>query len=146
MILTFEKANADDIAPVFDFCKEIIDKYEDLQNIDYERVLAWVRKKISDNIDEYRRVLADGALAGYYRTCFENGKTELDDLYILPKHQRKGIGTAVIEKCCAESELPVFLYVFIRNTEAVKLYKRLGFEVVETVRDSRYIMQRNKIK
>ena len=35
------------------------------------------------------------------------------------------------------------LYVFIKNQRAISLYRKLGFEVVETVRDSRFIMKRD---
>ena len=143
MNLYFERAKKEDIEPIYNFCRDIIYKYEDIDSIDLDKVLAWVKKKIENNIDEYVCVFEDRSKAGYYRAHSENGKTELDDLYIFPQYQRKGIGTRVIEKCCAEAAEPVFLYVFIRNTDAVKLYKRLGFEVVETIRDSRYIMQRN---
>jgi ribosomal protein S18 acetylase RimI-like enzyme len=54
----------------------------------------------------------------------------------------KGIGSEIIRKCVAETDLPVFLYVFIRNSRAVSLYKRMGFRVTKTVRDSRHIMEK----
>ena len=66
---------------------------------------------------------------------------ELDDLYIFPEYRNQQIGTKVIEKCLSETDLPVYLYVFIKNTKAVALYERLGFRVIETIKDSRYIMQ-----
>ena len=34
------------------------------------------------------------------------------------------------------------LYVFVQNQGAVSLYKRMGFQVVETIKDSRLIMKR----
>ena len=69
---------------------------------------------------------------------------ELDDLYVLPEYRRRGIGTMIIEKCCSESDLPIFLYVFSGNTGAVSLYQRLGFRITESVGGTRYIMQRDK--
>ncbi len=41
---------------------------------------------------------------------------------------------------------PVTLYVFIKNEKAVSLYERLGFVIVETIKDSRYIMKRDNRK
>lgn len=119
------------------------DRYEDLASIDYGKVLAWVRRKIEGNIGEYTRVLLNGEPAGYYRLCPAEGMMELDDLYILPQYQRRGIGTAVIKKCCGETNLPVMLYVFTRNSDAVSLYQRLGFRVTETVGATRCIMVKN---
>ena len=143
MDITYRKAEKVDIEAIYKFSEELIYRYEDTSAIDMARVLPWVRKKIENNIGEYTCILADGKKAGYYRVHTENEETEIDDLYLLPEYQRQGIGTSVIQKCCAESALPVFLYAFVKNHDAVRLYKRLGFEIAETVRETRYIMRRN---
>jgi len=141
MNLLFEKATMSDIESIYEFNKYLIDRYENIQNIDYDKVLKWVHKKIETYIDEYQRNLCDGELAGYYRFYQDGDKMELDDLYVFPEYRNQQIGTKVIEKCLAETDLPVYLYVFIKNTKAVALYERLGFRVIETIKDSRYIMQ-----
>ena len=142
MELTYEPARPEDIDAVFAFCKELIDAYEDVARIDYDEVLSWVRRKLAKRIGDYTRVLADGQLAGYYSFAPSGEKMELDDLYVLPAFRGRGIGTAVVERCCAQTGLPVFLYVFRRNARAVALYERLGFRVVEEVEETRLIMQR----
>ncbi len=38
------------------------------------------------------------------------------------------------------------LYVFIKNNRAVSLYKKLGFEVIDTIKDGRYIMKNENKK
>lgn len=142
MQLTYEQASAADVERIFALSKALIDQYEDVASIDYDKVLQWVRRKIEVQIGEYQRVLMDDALAGYVHFHPDGERMELDDLYILPEYQGMGIGTAVVEKCCAETEKPVYLYVFRRNEGAVRLYQRLGFEIVQEVGGSRYIMQR----
>ena len=67
---------------------------------------------------------------------------ELDDFYILPQFRGRGIGTAVLEKCIRESSLPIFLYVFTRNTGALNLYQRMGFRIAEQISSTRSIMRR----
>ncbi len=141
MTLTYEKAQAEDIPRIYDLCKQLIDQYENTAQIAYEKVLAWVGRKLEAQIDQYTAVFANGQKAGYYHFFRnEDGQMELDDLYIFPDLQEKGIGTAVVKKCLAEASEPVILYVFIRNTGAVQLYERLGFQVTETVGNTRYIM------
>lgn len=144
MELTYQKATSEDIESIFALNKELIDQYENIQNIEYDKVLNWVRRKIENDIDEYSCVFCDGQKAGYFHFYPSEEMMELDDLYIFPEYQNRGIGTAIIKKCCTESELPVFLYVFIKNERAVSLYESLGFKVVKTIDESRYIMQRGE--
>lgn len=143
MNLTYAPAEASDTDAIYQFCKSLIDTCEDLHQIDYDRVLAWVRRKIQCKIQEYTCVYCDGQKAGYFRFCPSDGMMELDDLYIFPEFRSQGIGTAVIRKCCAETDLPVMLYAFTRNTGAIALYQRLGFRVTQTAGETRCIMVRN---
>lgn len=141
MKLSYENAETKDIEAIYEFNKYLIDRYEDLKSIDYAKVLDWIHEKITNHINEYQRVILDGELVGYYRFHQEDDRMELDDLYIFPQYRNQQIGTRVIQKCINETSLPVFLYVFIKNVKAVALYKRIGFQVIENIKDSRYIMQ-----
>ena len=145
MKLSYEPALPEDVEVIFQLSKTLIDQYENIQDIPYGEVLGWVWRKIEKHICSYNRIYVDDAHAGYYRFFPSEEKMELDDLYIFPEFQGRGIGTCVIEKCCGETEKPVMLYVFIRNTRAWKLYQRLGFEIRENIRGSRYIMVRENL-
>lgn len=142
MDLIYAPAKERDIGPLFQLNKDLIDQYENLSQIDYSKVLSWVGEKIKKRISEYTCIFRENRKVGYYRFHPAEGKMELDDIYIFPAYQNKGIGSQVIRKCIAETGSPIFLYVFIRNTKAVSFYKRFGFEIEETIRDSRYIMER----
>lgn len=147
MELRFGCAGQEDVECIFQLSKQLIDDYENVDSIDYEKVLKWVWRKIEEGIGEYRCIYCNEEKAGYYRlTQSEEQLFELDDLYVFPAFQNQGIGTAVIRKCCTEVDCPVFLYVFIRNERAISLYKRLGFRIQEAVKDSRYIMRFDGMK
>ncbi len=142
MKITYSSANEDDIELIYELCERLIQKYECLELIDHPKVLKWVRKKIERSIGEYTVIYADDHKAGYYHFFLnEDGQYEIDDLYVFPKYRNRGIGTEVINLCCASVDAPVMLYVFIRNERAVSLYKKLGFEIIEIVNNSRYIMR-----
>lgn len=145
MELRFAPAEEYDIERIYASNKELIDTYEDIENIDYEKVLQWVLKKIETNIEEYVAVFLDGKKAGYYHFYPSEGKMELDDLYIFPEFRSKGIGTEIIQKCIEESDGTIFLYVFAKNVRAIVLYEKLGFKIVKNIRDTRYIMEREKL-
>ncbi len=57
----------------------------------------------------------------------------IDQLYVLPSSQGRGIGTALLEiaKKSARSRIPSFsLWTFQRNTNARRFYERQGFTLV----------------
>lgn len=147
MNITYEKAKIEDIEPIYELCKQLILDYEDLEKIDVSKVLDWVREKIESSIEQYTVIYADDRKAGYYHFYKnEDGQYEIDDLYIFSEFQNKGIGSKVIAKCCQSVNEPIMLYVFIKNNRAVSLYERLGFEVVEELHNSRYIMKNDNRK
>ena len=140
--LTYRQAQWCDIEPIYELCRNLILKYEDPEAIDLPRVMRWVRRKIETAIGEYTVIYAGGEKAGYYRFCKnDDGMYEIDDLYIFPPFQNRGIGTRLVGQCCASAASDVMLYVFIKNERAVALYQRLGFEITKTVGGSRYIMK-----
>ena len=147
MKLLYEKTSDEDIEEIYELCKQLIHDYEQLDTINYPKVMNWVRKKIEKSIDEYITVYAGDRKAGYYHFYKnDSGQFEIDDLYVFPEFQNQGIGSTIVRKCCASTNAPIMLYVFIKNERAVSLYKRLGFKVTETIHNSRYIMKNENKK
>ena len=139
MNLRFVSATQRDIPVIFAQAKDLIDTYEDLTVIDYDKVLQWVSKKITDHISDYCCVLKDKEPCAYYRLCKD---CELDDLYVLPAFRNMGIGSVIMKKCIGESENPLYLYVFSRNVRAISFYERFGFSDRESVGKTRMILER----
>ena len=142
MELTFRPAAPEDAPQIFQFARELIETYEDPRAIDLSRAVQWTKRKIESHIAQYTCVFCGDEKAGYFRFCSGNSCMELDDLYIFPEFRRRGIGTAVVKRCCAGTAQPVMLYVFTQNTGALRLYQRLGFSITEQVSESRCILRR----
>ena len=137
MNLQYQNADPSHVLLIYAQAKDLIDAYEDLSCIDYDKVLAWVKRKISQNISQYTAVYLNGALCAFYRLCPDG---ELDDLYVLPPFQNRGIGSQILKKCIREAKKSLWLYVFSRNTRAIAFYRRFGLEIRETVGNTRLIL------
>lgn len=138
--LPAEKA---DIDGIFKMAKELVDTYEDLTTIDYDKVLHWMYRKISDQIDAYTCVYADGDKIGYYHLMNDQQSTEIDDFYLLPSFRNMGYGSQILHACIQQAASPMFLYVFRDNAGAIRFYERHGFQIAEQVSPTRYIMRRS---
>ena len=142
MNLSYGPAFPADAPEIFDFARELVERYEDPREIDLNRALQWTRQKIENHIAEYSQVYYNGEKAGYFRFAPCEGSMELDDLYILPQFRSRGIGTEVIKRCIAQTNCPIELYVFTQNAGALGLYRRLGFEFAQQVSKTRCILRR----
>jgi len=140
----FEPARPEDAEVIFSLCREMVLRYEDPREIDLDRALQWCGRKISSHLDQYTRVLLDGQVAGYYRLFPRDGIWELDDLYILPRFRRLGLGDAVLRRVIARGE-PLELYVFSENHAALALYHKHGFHPLRTEGTTRCVLGREVI-
>ncbi len=144
-MLTFERATAADVDIIFAECRRLIEKYELDTAENIEAAIAWTRRKIEKLISEYTAVYENGEKVAFYRLCESDGKTELDDLFVLSLYRNRGIGTAILKKVCAEHVGEIFLYVFTENTGAQQLYEAFGFKESKTVSPTRIIMKRRAL-
>lgn len=90
----------------------------------------------------------DGEIVGYIMCRVELGlsnigfkgllkKGHIVSIAVLPQYRQKGIGKALVSKAMEGMLLygakQCFLEVRVANTEAISLYKKLGFEVTRTI-------------
>lgn len=141
--LTYLAADGTDVSAICSLSKALVDRYEDVSHIHYDAVITWVRNKIRENIADYTCVFRGSEKVGYYHLTKEADGWELDDFYVLPQYQNQGLGTKVLEHCIAVTDGPIYLYVFVENTGAIRLYERFGFSIVQKVSDTRVIMRRD---
>ena len=94
----------------------------------------------------------DGMIVGYIMCRIESGlsgigfspfslsrKGHIISIAVLPEHRGKGLGRALIEKALetmakSYNAKSCYLEVRVSNEPAIKLYKKVGFEVQRTIR------------
>ena len=75
-------------------------------------------------------VVSSGQEIGFLRAEEKGGTVSLAQVFIVPEHRGRGIGTALLRDILARG-LPVRLRVLKVNAGARRLYERLGFRLVD---------------
>lgn len=141
MELAFLPLEEGDEEVIFSLCRDLILRYENPRDIDLDRAIQWSRRKIHARKDEYRRIVVEGVVAGYFRLFLREDVLELDDLYILREFQRRGLADTVVRHCIAQGK-PLELYVFNENHAALALYRKHGFRLLRTEGTTRSVLRR----
>ncbi len=75
-------------------------------------------------------IVQNDTIAGWISVFDHEDHTKIDELYVLPEFQGKGIGTSVLQVVINHVKLrdvPLRLRVFKINHDVIRLYERLGF-------------------
>ena len=79
-----------------------------------------------------RHVIVDGARVGFVVVRPQDDEWLLDHLYVLPAHQGRGIGAAVLQDVLASADArgQALRVGALRGSDANRFYARHGFELV----------------
>lgn len=87
---------------------------------------AWVASIVLPN-HEIWVAEVDGEVVGYVA----RDGAELNDLYVRPGYQGRGVGTALLRAAMDRSPGELLLWTFQRNAAARRFYERHGFAAIE---------------
>ena len=91
----------------------------------FEAFICAYGKDIKIIMDEVKKI------GFYHGEMLENGGFEIGNICIIPEYQGKGIGTRLLKNILEEHrDKDIYLRYFKQNP-VVKLYERLGFEIIE---------------
>lgn len=134
-------STSNDIQNIIDYKCDNIFMYDyDLNDEEKGRIRKYVENDILVELDNFKMIKVEDILVGTVGVIdYEDGKM-IDEIFILEEYRNRGIGTDIINNILNKNN-KVYLWVYIDNVRAVKLYKRLGFKVIEET-DKRYFMKR----
>lgn len=130
--LSFRKANANDSEFVFAVKEAAFREY-------IEQVWGWndsYQQELHDRrfaAQNYRIIEFCGIDVGFLATSRTRETLKVNQLYILPEYQGRGIGSACMTRVLDDANLrqkPVVLQVLKVNTRGVAFYQKLGFIIV----------------
>lgn len=137
------KSSNNDIERLIKYKKKTIYEYaKNLSEEEINRINYYVSNNVPKLLNDYFNIVINNKVIGcVLLTDIEDGKL-LNEIYIEEKFRNNGIGADIIENIIKENDI-VYLWVYKENIQAISLYKRLGFKVIDKT-DSRYYMKHNK--
>ena len=146
--LLYTNCNKEDENNIFNEYKTKLDNYEDIDKIEYEKVLGWKKSKIQDGIKSSTKIMCNGQNIGYFSINEENNKVEIDDFFVSEEYQNRGMAKKALNHCLdiiKQKRIPMaYSYIFSKDSRQIELYTKCGFSVMELIGDTRCVMS-NKI-
>jgi ribosomal protein S18 acetylase RimI-like enzyme len=121
---------------IFEYAKNI-DEYEK------NKINNYVINDINEEFESFKMILVDEIIVGTVGIVSHDKGVMIDEIFIEEEYRCNGIGTSIINDIINDNSF-IDLWVYIDNVKAIKLYKRLGFEVLEET-ESRYYMVKKMI-
>ena len=124
-ILPYERKRADEIVAMWRLSKkEALGEYNEPH--DFEGFLSFLTEKLEETHKMYIAVSDEDKVIGFL--AYKQG--EIDQLYIAPEFQGKGLGTRLLNIAKEENPEGLELYTFQCNTNAKRFYEKHGFRAV----------------
>ncbi len=137
------KSSIKDVDKLFKYKMiNILEYAHNLSEDEIKKINKYAYKEVNDLIDYYNNIIVDNKSIGCLSVTNERDGKLLDEIYLEEEYRNNGIGTSIIKKILNDNN-KVYLWVYKENTKAIKLYKRLGFKVLEET-DLRYFMSYSK--
>lgn len=82
-------------------------------------------------------ITSECGLVGFLHLGSRGGRIDwLEDLFVLPEYQKKGIGTEAVrlaEEIVSGYSDSMYIEAAARNEAAIRLYRRLGYDCLNTI-------------
>ena len=115
---------------------QLVSKIEEQSfNRDFDKVVSLEELKesydeLSKSKGEVKFIVLDKDIVGYYRWIeSDNGSAEITDVAVIPKFQKMGIGSQILELLTRELARYDYLKIVVhpKNIYAIRLYLEYGF-------------------
>ena len=106
------------------------------------KINAYVDKNIQIELNEYKIIDSNNKRIGCYLVVKKEDGVMLDEIFLEDEYRNKGIGSAIINEILEINNI-VYLWVYKDNINAIRLYKKFGFNIIEET-DTRYYMRYSK--
>lgn len=128
----------------FNYLKEaklynILKYAENLTQSEMEEINNYVLEELKEKLENYQMIIAQEKIVGCILVEQNEDGVIIDELYLDENYRNKKIGSTIIENIKKDNN-KVYLWVYKNNINAVKLYKKLNFKIIEET-GTRYYMK-----
>lgn len=128
----------------FNYLKEaklynILKYAENLTQSEMEEINNYVLEELKEKLENYQMIIAQEKIVGCILVEQNENGVIIDELYLDENYRNKKIGSTIIENIKKDNN-KVYLWVYKNNINAVKLYKKLNFKIIEET-GTRYYMK-----
>ena len=137
------KSSNKDIDRLVEYKKITIYEYaKDLSDEEIDKINNYVTNEVPKLISDFCNIIVDNKIVGCLLLTSKDDGILLDEIYLEEEYRNKGIGTNIIKEVISNNDI-IYLWVYKENENAISLYKKLGFVVIEET-ESRYYMKYSK--
>lgn len=111
----------------------------DLPEDEIIKINNYVNSDIPKIVEDYKLIVLENRIIGCYLIVNKDDGIMLDEIFIDDEFRNKGIGSSIISKILKLNNI-VYLWVYKENINAIRLYKKFGFKVIEET-EIRYYMK-----
>ena len=127
--IILQPASASDFGLTFAIKKSAGGEYiRDVFGWDEQVQIGFHKKQFSP--DNTHLILSNGSVVGWISVFDHEDCTKIDEFYVLPEFQNRGIGTSVLLEAVAHARrrgVPLRIRVFKINRSGIRFYERSGF-------------------
>ncbi|MDD3895604.1 MAG: GNAT family N-acetyltransferase [Bacilli bacterium] len=123
--------------------KTIFEYAVNLSEEEIKKINRYVKNNIPKQINNYKIISVNKNIAGTLLVLKHLDGVLIDELYFDEEYRNKKIGTSIILNILNSNKI-VYLWVYKNNKKGIKLYKKLGFKIIEET-DNRLFMKYNKL-
>lgn len=140
MNYNLKNATVKDIQILIQYKLNTIMEYaSDLTEKERDKIIKYVNNNIPKQIDNYQMILVNTKTIGAVLINNLDDGVLLDEIFIEEDFRNKGIGSSILKEIIQNHDI-VYLWVYKLNKKAIKLYKKIGFKVIEET-ETRYYMK-----
>ena len=137
------ESSSEDIDRLIDYKKKTIFEYaKDLSENEINKINNYVENEVPKLLNNYSNIVVDNKIVGCLLLTPKDDGILLDEIYLEEEYRNKGIGTNIIKEVINNNDI-IYLWLYKENVQAISLYKKLGFNVIEET-ESRYYMKYSK--